>query len=173
MRGLKLVLTHHFYFMLCIFHASKPRMHQCIIRVKKAKIKPGAHLFKLPCTRNYYHRHYSLYATIYLRWTSYLISSVWDQSTCKERIESDKIQNEKFLSTVWLEPTILQFEVWYSIDLDNLVWWKLYYLNHLYTHMHFRYQCIVINSRMMKKSVFCLVNVLFCVSYWNISILYK
>ena len=40
---------------------------------------------------------------IYLRWTSCLISFVWDQSTCQERVESDKIQNEKFLPTVGLE----------------------------------------------------------------------
>ena len=39
----------------------------------------------------------SLYAPIYLGWASCLISFVWDQSTCQERSESDKIQNEKFL----------------------------------------------------------------------------
>ena len=33
----------------------------------------------------------------YLEWTSCLISFELDQSTCQERIESDKIQNEKFL----------------------------------------------------------------------------
>ena len=31
---------------------------------------------------------------------SCLISFVWDQPTCQERVESDKIENEKFLLTV-------------------------------------------------------------------------
>ena len=38
---------------------------------------------------------HSLFAPIYLGWTSCLISFVWGQSTCQERVESDKIQNEK------------------------------------------------------------------------------
>ena len=54
----------------------------------------------------------SLYAPIYLGWTSSLISFVWDQSTCQERVESDKIQNEKFLPRVELEPTTLRSAVW-------------------------------------------------------------
>ena len=41
---------------------------------------------------------HSLYAPIYLGWTSYLISFVWDQSTYQERVESDKIQNKKNLA---------------------------------------------------------------------------
>ena len=45
---------------------------------------------------------------IYIGWTSCLISFVWDQSTCQERIESDKIQNEKLLSIVGHEPTTLR-----------------------------------------------------------------
>ena len=53
----------------------------------------------------------SLYAPIYFVWTSCLISFAWDQSTCHERVESDKIQNEKVLPTVGLEPTILRLEV--------------------------------------------------------------
>ena len=36
---------------------------------------------------------YSLYAPIYLEWTSCLISFASDQSTCKERVESDKMKN--------------------------------------------------------------------------------
>ena len=39
---------------------------------------------------------HSLYASICLGWTSCLISFVLDQSTCQERVKSDKIQNEKF-----------------------------------------------------------------------------
>ena len=36
---------------------------------------------------------------------------VWHTSTCKERVESDKMQNEKFLLTVGFEPTALRYEV--------------------------------------------------------------
>ena len=32
---------------------------------------------------------------------SCLISFVWDQSTCQERVESDKIQNDKSLAHSW------------------------------------------------------------------------
>ena len=54
---------------------------------------------------------HSLYAPIYLGWTSCLNSFAEDQSTCQERVESDKIQNEKFLPTVGLEPTTLRLQV--------------------------------------------------------------
>ena len=53
----------------------------------------------------------SLYAPIYLGWTSCLISFAWEQSTCQERVEGDKIQNEKFLPTAGLELTTLRLEV--------------------------------------------------------------
>ena len=43
---------------------------------------------------------------------SCLIIFVWDQSTCQERVDSDKIRNEKLLSTVRLEPTTLRFLSW-------------------------------------------------------------
>ena len=42
---------------------------------------------------------------------SCLISFVWAQSTCKECVKIKKIQNEKFLPTVGLEPKILRFVV--------------------------------------------------------------
>ena len=41
---------------------------------------------------------HSLYAPIYLGWTSCLILFALDQLTCQERVESDKIQNEKILA---------------------------------------------------------------------------
>ena len=62
---------------------------------------------------------YSLYAPIYLGWTSCMILFVWGQSTVQQRVESDKIQNEKFLLTVGLETSSLRFEVWCSTDLDT------------------------------------------------------
>ena len=53
---------------------------------------------------------FCLYAHIHLGWTSCLISFVWDQSTCQESVESEKMQKEKFLSTVGLEPTTLDLK---------------------------------------------------------------
>ena len=35
--------------------------------------------------------------------------NVWDLSTCKEHVKSDKIQDEKFLLTMALEPTASRF----------------------------------------------------------------
>ena len=54
--------------------------------------------------------------TYYFGWMSCLISFAWDQSTRQERVKGDKIQIEKFLSIVWLEPTTLRFPAWYSTD---------------------------------------------------------
>ena len=72
--------------------------------------KASVHSFKLSCilgtsTAVFLSNDHSLYAPIYLGWTSYLISFAWDQSNCQERVGNDKIQNEKFLPTVGLEPT--------------------------------------------------------------------
>ena len=68
---------------------------------------------------------YSLYAPIYLGWTSGLISFALDQSTCQEHVGIDKIQNEKFLPTVGLEPTTLRFQVWWSTDWASWACWML------------------------------------------------
>ena len=81
------------------------------------------HILKLVCTLLNYRvlgtstayvflsNEHSLYAPIYIGWTSCLISFAWDQSTCQERVGSEKIHNEKFLPTVGLEPTTLRFQV--------------------------------------------------------------
>ena len=70
------------------------------------KFHLGKPALKLVCTLLNYHvlgtttanvflsNDHSLYAPIYLGWRSCLISFEWDQSTCQERIESDKIQTE-------------------------------------------------------------------------------
>ena len=114
---------------------------------------------------------HSLYAPTYRGWTSCLISFVWDQSTSQERVESDTIQKEKFLPTMVLGPTVMRFEVYCSTDLPNHAWWKLSYLDYLYTYMYFCYQCIQwYKFETDEVSVFYLVNVLFCVTYWNIPI---
>ena len=47
---------------------------------------------------------HSLYSLIYLGWTSCLISFTWEQSTCQERVENDKIQSGNFLPTMGLDP---------------------------------------------------------------------
>ena len=59
---------------------------------------------------------HSLYAPIYFGWMSCLISFEWKQSTCQERVESEIIQNEKFLLKVGLEPTALRSEFWCSTN---------------------------------------------------------
>ena len=82
-----------------------------IIRI--LKLKASAHSFKR-FTSRLLKLSFSLYAPMYLGWASCLISFAWDQSTCQERVESDKIQNEQFLPTVGLEPTTLSLEVWCS-----------------------------------------------------------
>ena len=84
---------------------------------------------------------HSLYAPLFLEWSSCLISFSWDQSTCQERVESNKIQNEKFLPTVFLEPTTLGCEVGWSTDWASRACWKLY-LNDLITYMYSQYECI-------------------------------
>ena len=70
---------------------------------------------------------------------SYLISFVWHQSTCQERVEIEKMENEKFLLTVGLEPKALGLKSdALPTELTGLRW-KLYYLNDLYVYMYFLY----------------------------------
>ena len=80
------------------------------------------------CCRSatFFSNDHSLYAPMYLGWTSCLISFAWDHSTYQERVGSDKIQNEKFLPTVWLEPTTLRFQVCCSIDWSSRTCWMLF-----------------------------------------------
>ena len=109
---------------------------------------------------------HSLYAPIYLGWTSCLILFACNQSACQERVESDKIQNEKYLPTVGLEPTTLRFQFLCSTDLPGLL--NAVRLNCLIKYMYSQYQCIPFykyeNDEVERI-------VLFCVTYWNISIL--
>ena len=117
---------------------------------------------------------HSLYSPIYFGWTSCLISFVWDRSTCQKRVESDKIQHEKVLLTVGIKPRTLQFEVWCFTDWAYRAWWKLFNLIDLYTYMYFQYHCIYwYKFENDEWEWVCLVNALFCFTYWNKSILYK
>ena len=83
-----------------------------------------------------------------------------------------KRQNTKwkqFLSIVGLEPTNLRSEVWCSTDWASRACWKLSILMTLFhTCTSITNVYIVIRLRMMKQSVFCLVNELFCDTHWNI-----
>ena len=68
-----------------------------------------------------------------------------------------------------LEPKTLRFQVWCSTDWASRaccmlsVLMTLLHTCTLNTNVY-----IVISTRIMKDSVFCLVNVLFCVTYWSI-----
>ena len=102
---------------------------------------------------------FSLCTYIYLGWMPCLISFVWHQFTCQ--VESDKMYNKKNLAHSGIRT--YSPEIW-SLMLYQLsgLRWKLYYFNDLYTYIYFRYLLYIgISSRMMKWSVFCLVNVLF------------
>ena len=103
-------------------------------------------------------------------WTSCLISFAWGQSTCQERVGSDKIQNEKFPCPQWdsnrqpfdSKSDALPTEL---AGLGECYPFKSPYHIHVLpiTNVY-----IIISTRMTKDSVFCLVNVLFCVTYMNI-----
>ena len=83
--------------------------------------------------------------------------------------EATKCKMKNALSTVGLEPTTLQFQVWCSTDWASRAWWMLSILmTLLHTCSPDTNVYIIISTRMIKDSVFCLVNVLFCVAYWNI-----
>ena len=68
---------------------------------------------------------HSLYAPIYLGWMSCLISFVLHQSARQECVESEKMQDEKVLHTMGLEPTILRSEVWCC---TNYRWYQISFL---------------------------------------------
>ena len=71
-------------------------------------------------------------------------------TTCQRRIESDRIQNEKFLSTVGLELTTLTFVAWCSTDLATLALMELVLLKwHYDTNVY-----IGISSR-MERILYC------------------
>ena len=68
-----------------------------------------------------------------------------------------------------IEPTTLRFKVWCSTDWASRAWWMLFIkITLLHTCTPDTNVYIIISTRMTKDSVFCLVNVLFCVTYWNI-----
>ena len=83
--------------------------------------------------------------------------------------EATKYKMKNSLFTVGLEPTTLRFKVWCSTDWASRAWWMLsIYMTLLHTYTPNINVYIIITTRMTKDSVFCLVNVLFCVTYWNI-----
>ena len=79
---------------------------------------------------------HSLYAPIYLGWTSCLISFVWHQSSCQERVESNKMQNEKILPTCGFEPTTIESEFWCSTNLANRVLMKVAIFKCFFIYKH-------------------------------------
>ena len=119
-----------------------PRNNIVLYRLKLVRTLLNYRVLGTSTTVIFLSNDHFLYAPIYLEWTSCLISFVWGHSTCEERGESDKIQNETVLPTAGLEPTTLKFEDWCSTDCASRSWWELYYFNDLITYMYFRYQCI-------------------------------
>ena len=88
---------------------------------------------------------HSLYAPINRRRMSCMISFVWHQTICQERIESGKNEKWKNSCTQWdsnLQPWDLMSDA-LPTELTGLRC-KLYYLNdlYIYTYMYFLYQCI-------------------------------
>ena len=70
-----------------------------------------------------------------------LNSFVWTQSTCQERVESGKTQNEKFLPRVGLGHRHWDSYAGPLTDWASRIWALSFYID-LYTYMFFRYQCI-------------------------------
>ena len=83
--------------------------------------------------------------------------------------EATKYKIKNSLSTVGLEPTTFPFKVWCSTDWASRARWMLsIQMTLLHTCTPDTNVYIIISTRMIKDSVLCLVNVLFCVTYWNI-----
>ena len=101
------------------------------------------------------------------------VSFVWDLSNCQEQVKSNKIQMKNSCPQ-WdsnPQPSDLESDA-LPTELCCLCW-KLYYLNGLCIYMYFRYKCIHWYKFENDVKHICLVNVLFCVTYLNISIWYK
>ena len=101
-----------------------------------------------------------------------------DQSTCQERVESDKIQNKKSLSTGGLEATTLRILAWCSTDWTTWALMTAFYYSelHTYMYMYFWYQCIywyTLENDEEERILSCTSTQLFCVAYYNISMLGK
>ena len=83
--------------------------------------------------------------------------------------EATKYKMKNSLYTVGLEPTTLRFKVWCSTDWASRAWWMLsIYITLLHTCTPDTNVYIIKSTRMTKDSVFCLGNILFCVTYWNV-----
>ena len=83
-----------------------------------------------------------------------------------------KIQNEKLFPTVGLELTSLIFVGRGSTDWVSRAWWKTLLLKWTLTNMNFGYQWIhwYKYKAWWSLSICCGIQVMQCVTYWNISI---
>ena len=100
----------------------------------------------------------------------YLISFVWGQLTCQERVESDKIQNEKFLPTVGPEPTILRFVAWSSTDRATraLIKAEVTFIHTWSSHTNVRIPVHLckFEDYYEERILYMYVHVLYCVTFW-------
>ena len=90
-------------------HISKIRatiVYPCLTLVLKLR---GAHSFKRFTSRLL--KVFFLSLCTFIPRLDVMLDFIWDQSTCQERVESDKIQNEKIVPTAGLELTTLRLEV--------------------------------------------------------------
>ena len=152
------------------WHTSHPRI------LKLVRTLLNYRVLGTSITAIFLSNHHSLYEPIYLWWMHawfHLYGTSQPARSSSKAIKC-KIKNSCPQWDSNPQPWELKSNALTTDELIRL-WWKIC-LNRLYTNINFWYQCIHVYIRINSRiiwSPFCLVDVLFCVSYWTIDILYK